>query len=193
LSRPLVQQPKITQSKLCVLITFAFCLLLFAFFLSKVMADTLLIRGARELLTLRGPAGPRRGPELSELGLIRDGAILIRDGRIYEVGTSRRIENLAEARDAEEIQAAGRVVMPGFVDSHTHLIWGFPRLRDYQMRISGMQYAQIAAAGRSGGWRGGPRKASRNSRATGPPRSKSSPAMVSMRRGSLSNSASCRS
>jgi imidazolonepropionase len=111
------------------------------------MADTLLVRGARELLTLRGAAGPRRGPELSDLGLIRDGALLIRDGRIHEVGTSRRIENLAEARDAEEISATGRVVMPGFVDSHTHLIWGFPRLKDYEMRIAGMEYPRIAAAG----------------------------------------------
>jgi imidazolonepropionase len=82
---------------------------------------TILIRGARQLLTLRGPRGPRRGGDLNELGIIHDGALLIRDGLLQEVGPSRRVENLAEARGAVEINAVGRVVMPGFVDSHTHL------------------------------------------------------------------------
>jgi imidazolonepropionase len=74
------------------------------------------------LLSLRGPKTPRRGPELGDLGIISDGAILIRDGVIEEVGPTRRLENLAGARGAAEINAAGRVVMPGFVDSHTHII-----------------------------------------------------------------------
>jgi imidazolonepropionase len=82
---------------------------------------TILIRSARQLLTLRGPRGPRRGADLNELGIIHDGALLIRDGVLMEVGPSRRVENLAEARGAMEINATGRVVMPGFVDSHTHL------------------------------------------------------------------------
>jgi len=82
---------------------------------------TILIRGARQLLTLRGPRGPRRGGDLNELGIIHDGALLIRDGVLQEVGPSRRVENLAEARGAAEINAVGRVAMPGFVDSHTHL------------------------------------------------------------------------
>jgi imidazolonepropionase len=79
-----------------------------------------LVRGARQLLTLHGPSGPRRGADLRNLGLIQDGAILIVDGLIKEVGSSRRVENLALARQADEIDATGRVVMPGFVDSHTH-------------------------------------------------------------------------
>jgi imidazolonepropionase len=79
-----------------------------------------LVRGARQLLTLHGPSGPRRGTDLRNLGLIHDGAILIVDGLIKEVGSSRRVENLALARQADEIDATGRVVMPGFVDSHTH-------------------------------------------------------------------------
>jgi imidazolonepropionase len=70
---------------------------------------------------LRGPRGPRRGADLNELGIIHDGALLIRDGVLQEVGPSRRVENLAEARGAVEINATGRVVMPGFVDCHTHL------------------------------------------------------------------------
>jgi len=75
------------------------------------------------LLTLRGPKEPRRGTTLNELGIIHDGSLLIRDGIIEEVGTTRRVENLAGARNAMEINAAGRVVMPGFVDCHTHLVF----------------------------------------------------------------------
>jgi imidazolonepropionase len=75
------------------------------------------------LLTLRGSPGPRRGPALKDLSVIHDGAVLIRDGIIIEVGPSRRLENLAQAREAIEINAAGRVVMPGLVDSHTHLVF----------------------------------------------------------------------
>ena len=62
---------------------------------------------------------------MNDLGIISDGAILIRDGFVQQVGTTRRLENLSSCRDAVEINAAGRVVMPGFVDSHTHLV--FPR------------------------------------------------------------------
>jgi imidazolonepropionase len=78
------------------------------------------------LLTLRGPQGARCGSELNELGIIRDGAVLIRDGVLLQVGASRRLENVIEARGAFEINAAGRVVMPGFVDSHTHLLYPPP-------------------------------------------------------------------
>jgi imidazolonepropionase len=70
---------------------------------------------------LRGRPAPRLGPSLNDIGVIADGAVLIRDGLLVEVGPSRRVENLAEARHAVEINAAGRVVMPGFIDSHTHL------------------------------------------------------------------------
>src|SRR3954454_20997177 len=83
----------------------------------------ILIRGARQLLTLRGLKGPRRGADLDDVGMIADGALLICDGLIVEVGPTRRVENLAAARHATEINAAGRVVMPGFVDSHTHLVY----------------------------------------------------------------------
>src|SRR5580693_3558487 len=88
------------------------------------MRKALLIRGARQLLTLRGPNGPRRGADLRKLGIIQDGAVRIADGLIAEVGPSRRVENLALARGAEEIDASGCVVMPGFVDSHVHVARG---------------------------------------------------------------------
>lgn len=111
------------------------------------MKNTILVRSARQLLTLRGPAGPRRGAGMQELGLIQDGALLIRDGRIFAVGQGRRVENLAEARDAIEIDATRRVVLPGFVDSHTHLVCGPPRLADYEMLIAGNGRDDITLAG----------------------------------------------
>src|SRR5690242_17010777 len=79
--------------------------------------EKILVRGARQLITMQGPDGPRRGAALGELGVIRDGAVLLQGGKILELGPSRRLENIAAARGAREINAAGRVVMPGFVDS----------------------------------------------------------------------------
>jgi imidazolonepropionase len=90
------------------------------------LASALLIRGARQLLTLRGPAGPRRGSALQDLHLIPDGAVLIRDGIIEDVGPGRRVENLSAARGAEVIDATGRVVMPAFVDIETSLVHAHP-------------------------------------------------------------------
>ncbi|MEO8594968.1 MAG: amidohydrolase family protein [Candidatus Solibacter sp.] len=88
--------------------------------------ETIIIRGARNLVTMRGARGPRRRTALGEINVIPDGAILIRDGLLQEVGPSRRVENLAQARDAIEINAAGRVVMPSFVDAHTHVAFPPP-------------------------------------------------------------------
>ena len=75
---------------------------------------------------MRGPQEARRGSFLNDPGLILDGSVLIRDGLVQEVGPTRRVENLKAARDAVEISAAGHVVMPGFVDSHTHLAFPPP-------------------------------------------------------------------
>lgn len=106
-----------------------------------------LIRGARQLLTLRGPAGARRGATLRNLGILENGTVLIKDGIIEEVGPARRIEKLSAAREAREIDATGRVVAPGFVDSHSHLVCGPPRLADYEMRLDGASYGAITTAG----------------------------------------------
>lgn len=109
------------------------------------MADWL-ITGCSELLTLRGPV-PRRGRALAELGVIRDGALLVRGDRIAAVGPRRRIERLREARRAEKLNLGGRVVLPGFVDSHTHLIFPASRAEEYEQRIAGKTYEQIARSG----------------------------------------------
>ncbi|MGH9731140.1 MAG: imidazolonepropionase [Candidatus Acidiferrales bacterium] len=106
----------------------------------------ILITGCAELLTLRG-AAPRRGKALAELDIIRDGALLIRDGRIAAVDARVRIESLREARHARQIDLGGRVVLPGFVDSHTHLVFPGSRAAEYEQRISGATYEEIARAG----------------------------------------------
>src|SRR5271157_325359 len=67
--------------------------------------NAVLVRGARQLITLRGSTGPRRGAALRELGIIQDGAVLIEDGAIVTLGPSRRVENLSAAREALEIDA----------------------------------------------------------------------------------------
>ena len=95
------------------------------------MSKMVLVRGARQLVTLRGPSGPRRGGALRELAIIADGALLIRDGIIIQVGPSRRVEMLAEARDALEIDVTGKAVIPAFIDCHTHVISGAPILSEW--------------------------------------------------------------
>jgi imidazolonepropionase len=107
----------------------------------------LLIAGARQLLTLAGPRGPRRRSDLGRLGLVEDGAVLAINGRIAATGRTRDIARLKEARDAEIIDASGKVALPALVDSHTHLAFAAPRLRDYEMRAAGATYEQIAQAG----------------------------------------------
>jgi imidazolonepropionase len=101
-----------------------------------LVGKALLIRGARQLVTLRGPSGPRRGASLRELSIVEDGSVLVLDGVIAEVGPTRRVENLARARGAELLDAAGRVVMPGLVDCYAHLVSGPPRLSDWEARLA---------------------------------------------------------
>ncbi|HXM98644.1 MAG TPA: imidazolonepropionase [Candidatus Dormibacteraeota bacterium] len=110
------------------------------------MSQTLLITGASQLLTLRG-RGPRRGASLSNLSIIKDGALLVSDGAIAAVGTRTEIEKSREARAAEKLDLGGRVVLPGFVDSHTHLIHAASRAEEYELKIQGASYEEIARKG----------------------------------------------
>lgn len=101
---------------------------------------------AGQLLTLAGPARPRIGAELSELGIVADGGLLVRDGIIAAVGASDEIERQLPA-EAEVIDANGRVVMPGLIDAHTHPVFGGDRVEEFEMRSRGATYEEIAAAG----------------------------------------------
>ena len=81
------------------------------------------------------------------MGLVKDGAILLQDGRIAAVGKRARVEARKEAKSAEKIDVGGRVVLPGFVDSHTHLIHAASRAEEYELKIQGASYEQIARKG----------------------------------------------
>jgi imidazolonepropionase len=116
--------------------------------------SALLLANIGRLLTLQSPSGkpgPRRGPELKELGIIESGAVLCLGGKIVSVGTTKdalRDPWLKKNRNkVTEIDCAGKVVLPGFVDSHTHPVFVNPRLVDFEKRIEGASYEEIAAAG----------------------------------------------
>jgi imidazolonepropionase len=110
------------------------------------LSDSLLITGASQLVTVAG-RGPRRGRALSKLGVIQDGAVLVRDGAIAAVGTTAKLEKMAAARKAEKLDVGGRVILPGFVDSHTHLIHAASRAEEYELKIQGASYEEIAQKG----------------------------------------------
>ncbi len=103
----------------------------------------MLIHSASQLLTLAG--GPQRGGQLGTLGLIEDGAIILRDEKIVAVGTTRELR--AAYKDEPTLDAGGCVVMPGFVDPHTHLIWAGDRAGEFEMKMAGKPYLDILAAG----------------------------------------------
>ncbi|HVN54785.1 MAG TPA: imidazolonepropionase [Anaerolineaceae bacterium] len=103
----------------------------------------MLIHSASQLLTLSG--GPQRGADLGRLGIIPDGAVLFQDETILEVGPSADL--LARYPHEIQVSAAGRAVMPGFVDPHTHLIWAGDRAAEFEMRLEGKTYLEILAAG----------------------------------------------
>ena len=102
--------------------------------------------GCSELVTLAGPARPRIGGEMRDLAVIHDGAMLIADGRIESVGTRSEIESRI-GLDCTVMDAGNRVVMPGFVDAHTHPVFAGNRANEFEQRAAGATYAAIAVAG----------------------------------------------
>lgn len=134
-------------------------------------SNYLLLANIGQLLTLRGDAAPRRGAALREVGLIKDAAVLCAGGLITAVSSQRELlrdpaftqwRRKKKGR-IQEVDCRQHVVLPGFVDSHTHPVFAEPRLVDFEKRIAGASYEEIAAAG--GGIRSSVaavRKASRN-------------------------------
>lgn len=103
----------------------------------------MLIHSASQVLTLAG--GPQRGGDLGNLGLIPDGGVLIREGEILEVGQSAMLRDKFPGE--EEWDARGRVLLPGFVDPHTHVVWAGDRAAEFESRLAGKTYLEILEEG----------------------------------------------
>lgn len=110
-----------------------------------VMNDLLLIH-AGELVTLAGSRSPRTGREMTELAIVEDGAILVRDGIIEKAGKTPKVARGIDP-SVEVIDAFGHVVLPGFIDAHTHPVFAGNRAAEYEMRILGATYHEISASG----------------------------------------------
>jgi imidazolonepropionase len=112
-----------------------------------VAEKALIILGCSQLITLASSfKGARAGATMSELSIIEDGAMLVRDRRIERIGARSEIEPLIEA-DSEVVDAGGRVVLPGFVDAHAHPVFAGTRADEYEQRARGATYQEIAARG----------------------------------------------
>src|SRR3954468_9661005 len=114
--------------------------------------ELLLVRNASTVLTLAGPAGPRRGPALANLAAIDDAAVLIRDGTITAVGSLDVVtRGLSHADEPHELDAGGGLVMPGFVDAHTHLVFAGTRAEEFEARlVHGRDYLDFVKSGGGG-------------------------------------------
>ncbi len=103
----------------------------------------MLIHSASQVLTLAG--GPQRGKALGTLGIIENGAVVLRDEKIVAVGTTEELKNAYP--DEPTLDANRCVLMPGFVDPHTHVIWAGDRADEFEMKMAGTPYLDILAAG----------------------------------------------
>lgn len=108
----------------------------------------LLVINAAELITCRG-AAPKKGAAMGDIGLICDGAVLVEDGTVRAVGTTAEVLAKVDPADYRVVDAAGKCVLPGFVDAHTHFVFGGYRAEEFQWRLAGTPYLEIL--GRGGG------------------------------------------
>lgn len=113
------------------------------------MKRPLWIKHAAQLVTVTGGKGPRKGEEMSELGLIEDGSVWIENGKIMAVGTTAELEvQFGEwEEDADVYEAGGRLITPGLIDPHTHFVYGGSREKEFEMRLEGASYMDIMNAG----------------------------------------------
>lgn len=109
------------------------------------MQADLLVHDASQVLTVASPDGPKRGRAMGDLGIVPNGAVAIRDGLVLDVGPSDELCGRVQA--AKTVSAGGRLVLPGFVDPHTHLVWAGERADEFEMRVAGAAYMEIMAAG----------------------------------------------
>ncbi len=111
--------------------------------MSKQQVD-LIVHSASELVTVSGDS-PKIGSELANIGIIRNGAFAVNKGSFFAVGSTDNV--LDKYKSDNTISAKGRAVMPGFVDPHTHLVFGGDRSREFEMRLTGASYEEIMESG----------------------------------------------
>lgn len=107
------------------------------------------IKCAAQVITMKGESQPRRAEEMSELGIIENGSVLVKDGRIVFVGPDFKAKEYLEQihEQVHVIDASGKIVTPGLIDPHTHLVFGGSREKELEMRLNGAKYIDILKAG----------------------------------------------
>lgn len=107
------------------------------------------IKCAAQVITVKGGSQPRRAEEMSELGIIENGSILVKNGRIVFVGPDVKAKEYLEQiqEQVHVIDASGKIVTPGLIDPHTHLVFGGSREKELEMRLNGAKYIDILKAG----------------------------------------------
>ena len=106
----------------------------------------ILFTGIKQLLTFAGDNAPRAGAAMRETGLVKNAAVLVEKGLVVAAGPRAAVSRHALAKKARQVEVSG-VCLPGFVDSHTHMVFAEPRLKDFSMRTAGASYQDIKAAG----------------------------------------------
>lgn len=109
------------------------------------MKVDLILHNASQLVTCAWPGGPKRGDAMRDIGIIENGAVAVTDGKITDVGASGEIAR--EYDSGTVIDAGGRVVCPGFIDPHTHIVFAGDRLDEFELKIKGADYLEILANG----------------------------------------------
>jgi imidazolonepropionase len=112
--------------------------------MDAIQADLLLLNVA-QVVTCASSDGPKRGTDLQDVGLIEEGAVAVRDGHIVAVGKTAELTSTVNAR--QSLDLSGHALCPGFVDPHTHAVFGGDRVHEFEMRIRGASYMEIMAAG----------------------------------------------
>jgi imidazolonepropionase len=110
------------------------------------MSNRLIIKNAAQLVTCSGFAA-KRGGAMADLGIIEDGALIAEDGIIRAVGPTNHILNGMDLQGSTVVDASGKAVLPGFVDSHTHFPFAGYRPEEYSWRLAGMRYMEIMEKG----------------------------------------------
>lgn len=111
------------------------------------MKATLVIKNIGTLITLQGENKARTGKSLEDIGLVENGIIAVQEDKIIYVGQGELPENISVDRETKIIDAKGKTVTPGLIDSHTHLVHGGSRENELAMKLKGVSYLDILAAG----------------------------------------------